>query len=540
MGKSNKKNNYIFFPYFSEAILALAFILNIIIHIKLISFPLVRDEGEFAYIASLILSGNDLYDFAYNYKLPGVSAVYSLFMVLFGKNLLAVRIAGTFINLLGIYFIYKLTQKLYDKNIGAFAALGYSLLSVDYSVIGYSAMSEQFVNLFVISGLIVLLKAFDTNKIIYFFISGLLTGLSFIMKQSALFIVIVPVLFLVYHHLFVNRKSIGKFFYKLFCLLSGIGLPYLIIVLIVLWQGTFEQFIKWTITYPSSYSKIISFNEAIYILKNSLIYVTHHYREIWAFSFLGFFAFIFSRFPFANKLLILLLGIFGFLSVSAGFYFRYHYFIMILPVTVIFFGFFSNLIIKLVNRFNQGIIKVIVFVFIIFISGYYVINKTKIYFQHNTQTLVRYFEGLNPYYEAKIVSDSLNRILNSEDNLAVLGSEAEIYFYTMNKPATGYLFTYELVKPHKYNLDMQKEMIKEIEKNKPKAIVYANIRTSWLIYNDIPMEIFSWFDEYVKQYEKIGVVDISHDTTIYKWHDEVSGYVPRSKATLNIYLRKTE
>jgi len=504
------------------------------------NFPLVRDEGEFAYIASLILSGNDLYDFAYNYKLPGVSAVYSLFMLLFGKNLLAVRIAGTFINLLGIYFIYKLTQKLYDKNIGAFAAIGYSLLSVDYSVIGYSAMSEQFVNLFVISGLIVLLKALDSNKIIYFFISGLLIGLSFIMKQSALFIVIAPVLFLVYHHLFVNRKSTGKFFYMLFCLLSGIGLPYLVIVLIVLWQGTLEQFIKWTITYPSSYSKIISFNEAVYILKNSLIYVTHHYREIWAFSFLGFFAFIFSRFPFANKLLILLFGIFGFLSVSAGFYFRHHYFIMILPVTVIFFGFFSNLIIKFVNRFNQGIIKVIVFVFIIFISGYYVINKTKIYFQHNTQTLVRYFEGLNPYYEAKIVSDSLNRILKPEDNLAVLGSEAEIYFYTMNKPATGYLFTYELVKPHKYNLEMQKEMIKEIEKNKPKAIVYADIRTSWLIYNDIPTEIFSWFDEYVKQYEKIGVVDISYDTTIYKWHDEVANYVPKSKATLNIYLRKTE
>jgi len=537
MNKLIKKVNLLFPQYFSGAILGLAIALNAIIHIKLMRFPLVRDEGEFAYIASLILSGSDLYDFAYNYKLPGVSAIYSLFMLLFGENLLAVRIAGAIVNLLGVFTIYKLAKKLFNKDIAAYTALSYSLLSDDFSVIGYSAMSEQFVNLFIISGFLALLKAINTSKMVHFFFAGFLAGLVFTMKQSALFLTMVPVLFFGYHNLFANKENNQKFFQKLVSLLSGIALPYLIIVLIVLKQGTVELFYKWTLIYPSSYSKIISIDEATGIFIKSLRYVTNHYIEIWAFSLIGFFIFLFSKFSVSKKFLIILFGFFGFVSVSAGFYFRYHYFIMILPLIAISFGFFFNSIIKSTAKFNQTF-KSILLVLIVLISGSYIFNKTKIYFKHDTKTLVRKFEGRNPYYEAMIVSDSLNSILKPDDKLAILGSEAEIYFYTKAKPATGYLFTYELVKPHKYNLQMQKEMIGEIEKNRPKAIVYANIRTSWLIYNDVPMEIFSWLDEYLKQYEKIGVIDIGYDTTIYKWHKDVQGYAPKSKAVLNVYLRK--
>ena len=42
-----------------------------IIRIRLLSFPLERDEGEYAYFGQLILQGIPPYKLAYNLKLPG-------------------------------------------------------------------------------------------------------------------------------------------------------------------------------------------------------------------------------------------------------------------------------------------------------------------------------------------------------------------------------------------------------------------------------------------------------------------------------------
>ena len=41
------------------------------------------------------------------------------------------------------------------------------------------------------------------------------------------------------------------------------------------------------------------------------------------------------------------------------------------------------------------------------------------------------------------------------DTIAVLGSEPQIYFYSMRHSATGYIYTYGLMEPQKYAQQMQ-------------------------------------------------------------------------------------
>ena len=46
--------------------------------------PLERDEGEYAYMGRLLLAGVPPFKAAVNMKLPGVSGMYALLMVIFG------------------------------------------------------------------------------------------------------------------------------------------------------------------------------------------------------------------------------------------------------------------------------------------------------------------------------------------------------------------------------------------------------------------------------------------------------------------------
>src|SRR5690348_12718264 len=58
------------------------------IRIRLLNFPLERDEGEFAYAAHLLLQGHSPYDWAYTVmlKLPGTYVMYAVSMGIFGQT----------------------------------------------------------------------------------------------------------------------------------------------------------------------------------------------------------------------------------------------------------------------------------------------------------------------------------------------------------------------------------------------------------------------------------------------------------------------
>ena len=62
----------------------------------------------------------------------------------------------------------------------------------------------------------------------------------------------------------------------------------------------------------------------------------------------------------------------------------------------------------------------------------------------------------------------------------MLGSEPEIYFYSHRHSATGYIYTYALMEPQKYAQQMQQEMIREIERARPKYLISVAMNYSWL------------------------------------------------------------
>ena len=73
----------------ASLVLVLAVVTGIRIH--LLSLPLERDEGEYAYAGQLLLQDIAPYKEMYSMKWPGTFAVYAVTMGLFGQSIAAIH-----------------------------------------------------------------------------------------------------------------------------------------------------------------------------------------------------------------------------------------------------------------------------------------------------------------------------------------------------------------------------------------------------------------------------------------------------------------
>jgi hypothetical protein len=126
--------------------------------------------------------------------------------------------------------------------------------------------------------------------------------------------------------------------------------------------------------------------------------------------------------------------------------------------------------------------------------------------------------------------------------VAVLGSEPEIYFYAQRHSATGYIYTYGLVREQKLALAMQRQMIQEIETSRPEFLVFVGIRTSWLLPPGSAngSAFLSWAQRYMEEnYELTGIADILDDHTEYRWGSDARYYKLTAPHTLRVFKRKS-
>jgi hypothetical protein len=114
----------------------------------------------------------------------------------------------------------------------------------------------------------------------------------------------------------------------------------------------------------------------------------------------------------------------------------------------------------------------------------------------------------NPFLECPQIAEYIKHETAPDDTIAVLGSEPEVYFDAERRSATGYIYTYALMEEQPLAPRMQQEMIDEIEAKKPKYIVFANARYSWLVHPKAPMKIFEWMLRYLPaNYDIVGLFE---------------------------------
>ncbi len=505
--------------------------------------PLERDEGEYAYAGQLILQGIPPYSHVYNMKLPGIYAAYALILAVLGQTHTAIHIGLLIINAVTILLIFLLTKYLSNSFSAVFAAAAFAVLSLAQSVQGIFANAEHFVILFALAGILLLVLAADRNSLLLLLAASVLLGIGFLMKQHGIAFIIFAGLYLLFSQLRHRPFKLTPFLLRASLFVVGVMLPFGITCLILWRVCVFEKFWFWTFVYAREYVSIVPLQDGLEILETRIQEIAGTAILIWILAGLGLLALvqekeIRSRIPFIFGFLF-----FSFLSTCPGFYFRQHYFVLLLPSVALLAGIGLFGVQRVLRGRKATIGKDLIVVLLGLATLFYTLYQQKdLLLAEDPAAVSRTICGITPFPESLKVAEYIKANSSSDDTIAILGSEPQIFFYANRRSATSYVYMYPLVEPHPYALKMQEEMIRQIEVTKPKFLIFVNAFSSWLARTTSEKLIFDWFSQYSQQYyRRVGVVDIlSTGQAIYRWNESAVVYTPRStECWLAVFERKT-
>jgi hypothetical protein len=506
---------------YAALLLVILFVAGIRFHLR--DMPLERDEGEYAYAGQLILQGIPPYELAYNMKLPGTYAAYAVIMEIFGQTAAGIRLGLLVVNAATIVLVFLLTRKLAGPLAAFVAGTTYAVLSILPSVLGFAGHATHFVVLCALGGILVLLRAVDSQHgLLWFFSSGLLLGLAFLMKQPGLVFAAFGALYIVrcswkQPRLLARREVI---------FLAGAALPFALTCLALARAGVFRNFWFWTLTYAREYSSETSLATGWQALRQSLQWVLHPF-PLWAIAEIGMVALFWDRRWRPQVFFLTTFTASSLLAVCAGFYFRPHYYILVLPAASILAGLAVSSGRQLLAE--RGFVQSARLVpLLVFCSAcaFSLWDQRSFLFELESVAAGQKIYAANPFAEAIQVASTVRASTTKKDTIAVFGSEPEIYFYSGRHSATAYLYMYDLIKPQPYQLRMRQEMMHQIETARPRVVIYVDDWASWGWKRGQEQdEFFAWMEGYIREgYEPIQQIPINA-LPAHRWGDGAKLYV---------------
>jgi hypothetical protein len=522
-------------------LLAMVILFFSLIRIRLLNFPLERDEGEYAYSGQLMLQGVVPYSLAYNMKLPGTYAAYALIMAAFNESPAGIHAGLLLTNAATVILLFLLAKKLFGPLAGLAAGSSYALLSTSESVLGLAGHATHFVVLPALAGVLILLHAIESKRTALYFASGLLLGLAFLCKQPGLFFFLFGALFSI-----AMEWRAGKDWLALVRRLgiysAGALVPFALTCLVLFFAGTLGKMWFWTFSYGTQYASALTFTEGWQQFWATAFSVVEPASFVWILAAVGLAALAWDSRTWRHAVFTIGFLFFSWAAVCPGFYFRQHYFILVLPAVCLFIGIAVNSAAQELSEHLPSpaatAIPLLVLLAAIAVS---VAGQSDIFFRLSPLAASRAVYGNNPFPEAQVISEYLKQHSSPNARIAVIGSEPEIYFYSKRHSATGYIYTYPLVEPQKYAMDMQKDMAREIENSRPEYMVFVQVISSWIASPESSTFILDWSHKYAADhYEMVGIVDETDPQTQYVWGNSAKSYHVKSGESIGVFKRKLD
>jgi hypothetical protein len=510
------------------------------IRLRLLSLPLERDEGEYAYAGQLILQGHPPYERLYNMKWPGTYYCYAVFEALFGQTIEGVHLGVLVVNILAIVLVFFICRRVLDATAAAAAAVAYALLSLSPWTLGFAGHATHFVVLFALAAILCLQRAFERRRLWMYFAAGVFAGLAPLMKQPGLAFTAFVVAYWAWHEM--NGTTAVEWRHMLVrgaTLVAGILAPFIVLFASLLATHTWSAFWLWTVSYARYYGEPLN-AKVLKTFWDGFKLVLGDGVLFWVIAGMGLLALPFSsQTRLASPFLFWLL-IFSVVGLLPGFTFREHYFIMVLPVVACFFGAAVSVARERIGRrFPQFATAAVVTMVLIPLATSFA-KEGRFYFALTPDEACRHVYQENPFIEAIGVADFIRARTNADDTIAVIGSEPELYFYSRRPSATGFIYVYPLVQKQPYARQFQKQMIAEVEAAHPKYVVFVNLKASWLPPPEADMTVANWFIDYQnRELQLVGLVEADAANHItYRWDPNDLRPHPDVRTVMTVYERR--
>ncbi len=522
----------------------LSLILIVIVRLRLADLPMERDEGEYAYAGWQILMGKLPYTDFYNMKFPGVYYMYALVFSIAGQSMIAIRVAVLLMNVLSAFFLYKIVEKrLFSElatpnNEAKWLAAGfYLLLSISFGAQGVISNCEHFVVFFATMGLWLLSER-------RLFLSGLALAFSVLMKQQGLVVgafAVLTILYELYHD--KNKTLIIK---RLFTFGVGLVLPIVGLFAFVWQNNLFDNFYFYTFEYARAYSGILkpTFKEI-----HSFLHVFIDNPILWLIFFIGIvkigidifkkkslfqgnpYGYTVHRTPSGEGGGFLLLWAVSFVAVSAGWYYRPHYWQLMFPAIALVAAYTLQKESWRIFKYTLSKNRILSF---IFVSA--LLTQPCYFFIYPLEHIVRRMYPYDYFTDIRRFGEFLQENIPKNERIGQYSCEPQLWFYANRAGASGFMYAYPLTENQPYAQIMTNTYIQETETANPDWLLYSNISKGEDNKKTI-QQIDDWFDNYAKNYQVKGVL-YSTGNRRADWEWQISTVDTSRKPLMIVYQRK--
>jgi hypothetical protein len=273
--------------------------------------------------------------------------------------------------------------------------------------------------------------------------------------------------------------------------------------------------------------------------------LAERYNGLLLMSYLGLIALWFAPTDVWKKAGISLLFLASFWTITPGWRFYGHYWLMWMPFVALAGAAAAYALQRMLQKFQSSFASYVPLLFILPLLLHLAANKDY-YFNPNFTKLLKTTYGGNPFVEVKKVGDFLSKKVAKDDKIALVGSEPQLYVYTgCDSPTRHAYFTYLMLDTLKtpQAMQWQKEYIADVEREKPRFIVFTSHPVSVYGNPNSDMRFFDWFTQYINaNYNRIGCADMpeGQPTNFVLTEAEIKGFNPKSRYFVDVYERKKE
>ncbi len=546
--------------YWCLGLLAAALLTMGFVRVRLLDFPLERDEGEYAYAGQLILEGVPPYRECYNMKWPGTYLAYAGAMAIFGETAAGIHLGVLCVTMGSALLVFLIGRRIGGEGMGAVAGSAQALLEMNPSMLGLAGHATHFVVLPALAGIWLITAPWEKIRLWRWLAAGIFFGLACMMKQAGAVFGVFAVSWLLWRGLTEGMRHILP---RLGCLVAGGLLPLLAMAAWLAAAGVWGRFWLWTIEYARAYAGEATIAQGTQALESAGARLWAAAPGVWLLAALGLVLLWWEPALRRWRFFLVAFALFSFLGVCPGLYFRPHYFLQLLPAAALLCGAAWRASASASARLLRGLERAsgtgdaamrawvqrpgfatgasVAFgcVFVL-AAGQSLLAAGDILFHLGPNDACLRLYGANPFPEALQVANYIAAHSRPDARIAVVGSEPEIYFYSHRRAATGYIYTFPLMEPQPFAGQMQREMIREIESAAPEYVVIVSVPTSWLRRTDSDLTILNWSVRYCRdQMQLDAVVELlGGDPTAQHWNLNGRGIIPRTRYLLEVYRRK--
>jgi hypothetical protein len=526
-------------PWLALSFLALSLLVAVGVRVRLLDFPLERDEGEYAYAGQLILEGIPPYQLACNMKMPGIYLTYAAAMSVFGQTPAGIHLGLLVVHLAALAVFFLIARNFFDLYGVAIATSAYALITLSPAYLGIAAHATHFVMLPALLGIWMLFRMEKNGRLLDCFAGGCLFGIAFLMKQPGMFFGFFGGLYLCWISI-VGKIAWRQVLARLGLYSLGCLLPFLAICIWLKIAGVFPQFWFWTISYAREYVAIVPLNAGVEKAMFMFGKIFHAAPLFWIIATLGFACLCFTRQTLNTRIFLAGFFIFSFLAVCPGLYFRKHYFIVLVPAVALLAGLAVSWSGRWLAKKSSALwLRQLPFLLAAVSCTQSLYGDRAVLFSLPPREACRAVYGMNPFPESLDIARYIRQNTRKDQRIAVIGSEPQIYFYAHRHSSTGQIYTYPLMEPQPFARKMQEDMIREIEQNPPEYLVFISIPTSWQPKPNSSHLLLDWLAGYVNQnMQRVGLIQFtSPQTTETVWGSDAATALLHSQFSVAVYKR---